>query len=211
MDRETALRTYRLGFAALPLVAIGATIADLARRGTLDLVNLFSYFTIQSNVIGVVAFLVAALVGRSRFPSLDLLRGASMTYLTVTFVVYALLLADIDVSTPLAWVDFILHKVFPVAVLVDWVLDPPRQRISIWQGAVWLVYPLAWVAYSLTRGAMVGWYPYPFLDPANGGYSSIAVYVVGILVFGIVVVGLVIAIGNALGRRSPPGEAPVSS
>jgi hypothetical protein len=201
VTKETGLRAYRLVFAALPIVAIGATIADLAGRGVLDLVNLFSYFTIQSNLIGVAAFLVAALVGRDRFSSLDLLRGAALTYLTVTFVVYALLLADIDVNTPLAWVDFILHKVFPIAVLIDWVLDPPRQRISIRQGAVWLVYPLAWVAYSLARGALVGWYPYPFLDPANGGYASIAVYVVGILVFGMIVIGAVSAIGNALARR----------
>jgi hypothetical protein len=197
------MRVYRLAFAALPLVAIGATLVDLATRGTLDIVNVFSYFTIQSNLIGVAAFLLTATIGRDRPFRVDMVRGAALTYLIVTFVVFALLLSDADVNTPLAWVDFILHKVFPVAVMIDWILDPPLRRIPLRLAMVWLAYPLVWVGYALIRGALVGWYPYPFLDPANGGYASVAAYVVAILIFGIVVSGGVAAIGNALrGRRA---------
>ena len=31
---------------------------------------------------------------------------------------------------------------------------------------------------TVVRGALTGWYPYPFIDPANGGYASVAAYVV---------------------------------
>jgi hypothetical protein len=96
-------------------------------------------------------------------------------YLTVTFVVVILLLQNVDVGLQLPWVDVVLHKVFPVAVVADYVLVPPERRFSMTDGLRWLIYPLLWLAYTLARGAVVGWYPYPFLDPANGGYGAVAV------------------------------------
>jgi hypothetical protein len=44
-----------------------------------------------------------------------------------------------------------------------------------------LVYPVVYVAYSLIRGRLVGWYPYPFLNPATSGYTGILLTSIGIL------------------------------
>jgi hypothetical protein len=53
----------------------------------------------------------------------------------------------------------------------------------------------------MVRGAIAGWYPYPFLDPSDGGYGTVALYVVAILVFGLVVVAVLRFAGNALQER----------
>jgi membrane protease YdiL (CAAX protease family) len=46
----------------------------------------------------------------------------------------------------------------------------------------WLAWPLVYLAYSLVRGAVVDWYPYPFLDPdESGGYAGVAGYALAIL------------------------------
>lgn len=45
-----------------------------------------------------------------------------------------------------------------------------------------MIYPLAWTVLTLIRGALDGWYPYPFLDPANGGYGAVVTTTVGIVV-----------------------------
>jgi hypothetical protein len=45
-----------------------------------------------------------------------------------------------------------------------------------------VIYPLAWTVLTLIRGALDGWYPYPFLDPANGGYGALVTTTVGIVV-----------------------------
>lgn len=55
------------------------------------------------------------------------------------------------------------------------------------------------IVYILIRGSIVGLDPYPFLDPANGGYPTVAVYFAGILVLMAIVCGLAVAIGNAAG------------
>ena len=45
-----------------------------------------------------------------------------------------------------------------------------------------MIHPLAWTVLTLIRGALDGWYPYPFLDPANGGYGALVTTTVGIVV-----------------------------
>ncbi len=53
-----------------------------------------------------------------------------------------------------------------------------------------MIYPLAWTVLTVIRGALDGWYPYPFLDPANGGYGALVTTTVGIVV-GFFVIALV--------------------
>lgn len=187
MDRRIALAVYRVAFAGLTLFAIWTQASDLAGRGVLNPGNFLSYFTIQSNLIGIAVFLYGAATFRQpRSARFDLVRGGATLYLTVTLIVFAILLSGTDVDTAIPWVNTVVHEVFPIAIIVDWLIDPPAQPISFRRALWWLAYPLLWVAYTLIRGAAFGWYPYPFMDPANGGYGTVAVYVVAILVFGIV-------------------------
>lgn len=192
----------RVAFAVLGLAAIGYQMLDLAGKGTLVPVNFFSYFTIQSNLIGIAALLWAAAAGKRANPSLDSFRGAATTYLAITFVVFALLLADTDVDTAVVWVDRVLHRVLPVVLTIDWLIDPPSAKITWQQARWWLVYPVAWVTYTMIRGALTDRYPYPFLDPANGGYGAVAVYTAAIFVGAVLAIGAIMWAGNAIGARS---------
>lgn len=191
---------FRGGFVLLALVAICAQLKVAADAGVLNPVNFFSYFTIQSNLIGI-AVLAHLAVRRDgpRSARVDWWRGAASVYLTVTFAVVILLLSKVDVGLQLPWVDFVLHKLFPVVVVADYLLDPPATRLSIRDALGWLVFPIGWLAYTMVRGPIVGWYPYPFLDPANGGYGTVAVTAVAILVTGAILCGVYAWLGNLRG------------
>jgi hypothetical protein len=205
MDRRSAINTYRLGFAILTIVAIVVQAADLQARGVLVPQNFLSYFTIQSNVIAVAVFLVGVAWWRTApTPVWELVRGASVLHMTVTFVVFAVLLSGTDVDTAIPWVNAVVHQVMPLAVIADWLIDPPRQYIPFRTSLRWLTYPLLWVGYTLVRGETAGWYPYPFLDPSNGGYGSVAAYIVAILVFGVALCALIAWVGNRLAARGEP-------
>jgi hypothetical protein len=198
VNRRLVFAAYRALFSVLALLAIVVQFLDLASLGLLSRVNFFSYFTIESNLIGALVLLVSAAQWRTdRAPIVDFVRGAGVVYLMVTFVVFALLLSDVAVETAIPWVDTVLHRLMPIVVLVDWMLDRPATRLTVRQGLVWLTYPLVWITYILVRGAIVGWYPYPFLNPAAGGYGSVAVYVIAILIGMSLVCALVLALGNA--------------
>lgn len=206
MSRPALLPALRLGSVVLVLAAIVAQAVVLADVNAFDPTRFFAFFTIQSNLIGVVAFLWLLVVGRRRRSRrLEVLRGAAAVYLTVTFFVVIFLLSGVDVQLQLVWVDVVLHKIFPVIVVVDWVLDPPTHRLTARDLIRWLVYPLIWTVLTVIRGALDGWYPYPFLDPANGGYAQVAVVVVGVLVGFIVISAAILAIGNARSRGQTTG------
>src|SRR5262245_42015202 len=196
---------WRLVRGATALVAILAIVVQaqtLADAGALDVVNFFSYFTIQSNLIGIAVLLVMAIqTSRHRPASLEGLRGAATVYLTVTFVVVIALLKGVDVGLQLPWVDVVLHELTPIVLVADWLVDPPMVPISWRRALPWLAYPLAWLVYTMVRGAIVGWYPYPFLDPANGGYGQVAVTAAIVIVSGAVVCLFYAWLGTWLGAR----------
>jgi hypothetical protein len=201
-------QVVRAGSVALILLAIVVAVQSTRDAGTFNPTRFFAYFTIQSNLIGVVAMgWLIATGGRPRSRGLELLRGAAAVYLTVTFFVVIVLLSDVDVSLELAWVDVVLHKLFPIVVVADWLIDPPMIRLGVRDALIWLVYPIVWAMLTVIRGAIDGWYPYPFLDPANGGYGQVAVTIVSIAI-GFVVLALLFAwLGNARARRMEPAPA----
>jgi hypothetical protein len=198
--RGVALTLARLGFATLAVVAITYQFASL-RHGlpTFKAGNFFSFFTIQTNVFAIAMLVLVVIVQPpERTILFDVIRGAVTLYIAITGVVFAVLLAGLQESldTHIAWVDFTVHKLIPIVLVADWLLDPPRHRLSFRTGASWLVYPLGYLVYTLIRGANVGWYPYPFLDVSQHGYGRVLLNCVVMLIGIVAAVAGFIVIGN---------------
>jgi hypothetical protein len=170
------LSAARLAVATLAIVAMTYQFAVLNVEPGYAKGNFFSFFTIQSNILAVCAlFLLVATPRNRRTPLFDGARSAAVLYIAITGVVFALLLAGLqeELQTTTPWVDVVVHKVLPVAVVLDWVVDPPRNRLPWWTVLAWLAYPAAWLAYTLVRGEIVDWYPYPFVDVSAHGYAGV--------------------------------------
>jgi hypothetical protein len=187
MFNKKFLITYKVFFALLGLAAITQEIIVLVDRGTYNFINFWSYFTNQSNLFTAITLLVTAYMLAKGIKSKNwiLFRGAASLYMVITGVVFAVLLSGGDPNTLTAVPidNTILHQIIPIALLLDWLLDPPQKRIGFKRGLVWIAYPLIYAALALIRGANSGFYPYPFLNPANGGYGSVLVTAIGITLF----------------------------
>ncbi len=169
------LNAARLGFASLAIVAMTYQFAASANTD-FQKANFFSFFTIQSNLLAVVALFLLVLVPRERrTPLVDGFRSGVVLYMAITGVVFALLLSGLqeELQTTIPWVDFVVHKLMPVVLVADWLVDPPRHRLPRWTVLAWLSYPLAWFGYTLVRGEVVDWYPYPFVDVSRIGYDGV--------------------------------------
>lgn len=198
MDRRTGFALYRAGFGLLALAAVATQFFDLAGRGVLDPLHFFSYFTIESNLLSAAVFLYLAMRREAaRSARLELVRGAAVVYMAVTGIVFTVLLADTNVDTAIPWVNDVVHALMPIVVVADWLLDPPRWRLSFRQGLTWLTFPAVWLVYTLVKGPIVGKYPYPFLDSAHGGYGTVAAYCLAILVGMTLLCLAVVAAANA--------------
>jgi hypothetical protein len=171
------LNVARLLLAAAASVAISYQFATLTSEvPAFSPANFYSFFTIQTNLFAIAMLgLVVIVRPPERTVLFDAVRGAVTLYITITGVVFALLLSGLQESldTHIAWVDFTVHKLMPVVLVADWLIDPPRHRLSFRTGLAWLLYPLVYLVYTLIRGAQADWYPYPFLDVSRHGYGGV--------------------------------------
>lgn len=184
MPKRPWLVYARLLFGWLTLFAVFTQFGVSMSVGFSPL-SYFSYFTNISNILVSLILIVSAYrLWMGRAPSLqdDLLRGAGVVYITVVGLVYLVLLRGQDLGALLPWVNTQTHIIMPLVVIADWLIQPPQHKLDMRHALGWLGFPLLYLVYSLVRGALIDWYPYPFLNPSHtGGYGGVALYCLGIL------------------------------
>lgn len=175
--RERVHDVLRIAFALLAAVAITYQLARLQGHASFGGPgNFFSFFTIQSNIVAAAMLVLVALVRRGeRSLAFDSLRTAATFYIAVTGVVFAALLSGLQeqLDTHNAFANAVVHYVIPAGAVLDWLADPPRHRFTARVALAWLAYPLAWFGYTLARGSVEHWYPYPFVDVSEHGYGRV--------------------------------------
>lgn len=197
----------RVVVVALRAAALAVAIWALVSRADCAFVtrtclgsNLFSYFTIHSAFLLVLAVLLAMLhtaSGRKEPGWLTGLRALSTTYTVVSGTVFAVLLANAELFGHLFLVPLsskVLHFVLPVYAVLDFLVAPGRNRLRWATTWVATVFPALWAVYTLVRGRMVDWYPYFFLDPdLVGGYRTVGTYALGLSMYILAVAFLTVA------------------
>jgi hypothetical protein len=164
------------------------------------LANLVCFFTIQSNVLVAATCAVLAVDPGRRTPVFRALRLAGVLDIAVTGVVYHLVLASDHAGWDLA-ADLLLHTVVPILGVVGWLAFGPRGAASGRDAAGAALVPLAWVVLTLVRGALVGWYPYPFIDVDDLGYGRVAINLAALAVLFVALAAGAVALDRALTRR----------
>jgi hypothetical protein len=168
------------------------------------LVRFVSYLTIWFNVLVAGTELVlAANAGRSggrvfralRLDALVLAVGGGLVH---WFFLRPLL--HLDGGDLVA--DKLLHVVVPILCLVGWLVFGPRGLVTTRDVAAFLVVPVGWLVYTLVRGEIVDWYPYPFTDVGVHGYGIVLLSCLGISA-----VMLVLAFGAMWLDRRLPGPS----
>ncbi|KRF34852.1 Pr6Pr family membrane protein [Nocardioides sp. Soil805] len=165
------------------------------------LVRFIGYFTILSNILVAVVTWTLALARDGDDTGWRVLRLTSLVGITVTGVVHWFLLRPIlDLSGADYLADKLLHVVVPLLAVVGWVAFGPRGRVRGRDVLAALVFPVAWLAYTLVRGAVTGFYPYPFLDVDDQGYAAVAVACLGIAVLFVALAAAAWKLDDRLGR-----------
>lgn len=162
----------------------------------------FSYFTIWSNVV--VALSATLLLARPVRDTVArrVLRLDALLMITVTAIVYQVLLAPTaDVQGWSRLTDPILHVVTPAVTVVVWVVWGPRGWVTGRLVPLALAVPLLWIVWMLARGAVIDAYPYDFTNVADLGYASVALTLAMILVFGLVIAAVYWGVEVALRSR----------
>jgi hypothetical protein len=155
--------------------------------------NYFSYFSVISALLLVCLYLFLSYGKRTR--EIESARGAVTIYMVITGITFAVLLNGGIIEDKL--LDFIAHKLIPAVVLIEWIIYPPKHDIKFKTAIFWYLFPAFYFIYVLFRGAITGWYPYPFFDPGNG-VMNIVIHAGGITLGFFILSFILILIGNRL-------------
>lgn len=179
MNKRSLIACCRVLFGLLVLAAVITQFIDSAGKGR-SIANFFSYFTIQSNLLAAAAVLALGFTGlggnrKKDLSRLTLIRGGVTLYMSMTGIIFALLLSGLakELQTTIPWVNLVLHYIMPAFMIADWLIFPPAAGIPFKKALRWLIYPLVYLVYSWIRGEFVHWYPYPFIDPVAGGWPKV--------------------------------------
>ncbi len=175
------------------------------------IVNFFSYFTILSNLLTAIVLTVAASGGRGGalgrfFERPGVVAGVAI-YMTVTFVIYWTILNALWV--PEGWdyvANLVLHGIMPVLLVGHWLLFVRKGALAVASVPWFIVFPVAYAVYSLIRGPIVDWYPYPFLDASALTASELTVNIVAIT-GGFIVLGVIYVLIDRWLARMRAGAA----
>ena len=193
-----------LGFLriAMALVLFGSIFWQITDRVAHNLfrpTEYFTYFTITSCLLTGLALVLSGLrVLRNQDETkfLTLFRLTMAASMVIVGVIYNALLADAAPDPRDVGYDWpvlpnqMLHTYMPILVLLEWLLTRTALPLKL-KSAFWvLVYPLAWLAFAITRGFITGWWAYWFIDPQYG-FATMAQWILTIAAFFVVLaVGL---------------------
>lgn len=166
------------------------------------LIDLTGYFTIWSNAL--VVFTVTALFlnphrSDDRF---RLLRNTSLLMITMTGVLYHVLIAP--TAHPESWnvyTNALQHYITPIITILVFILIGPRDWFNLKMTAKVFLIPTAYLVYTFGRGLIIDRYPYGFFDVIKYGYLSVATTLVMIYVAGYVLALAFLGLDKALTRN----------
>ncbi len=159
------------------------------------------YFTTWSNLL--VAVILTMLyrnpqrVGRV----FDWLRNTGLLMITMSMVLYHLLLAGgAHPQGPYAVSNLFEHYLTPIITILVWGIAGPRGRFPFGDTFRVFIIPIAYLVYTLVHGALASVYPYPFFNVAEHGYEFVLTQMVKIIVEGYVVALIFFGVGKLRSR-----------
>ncbi|MFN4129157.1 MAG: Pr6Pr family membrane protein [Paracoccaceae bacterium] len=192
--RLCALIIFVVAVLSLRLQFDASHAAGRSGSVTATLWGMVRYFTVLTNLL--VAAVMGLVAMRWRVPGGVALAG--VLAIVMTGLVYHTLLAGLSNPVGLAWwADQGLHTAVPMLALAWWLAFAPMPD---WQAlAGGLIWPLVYVVYATARGAVTGFWPYPFLNAGVLGWGGVALNSAGMVVAFVAVGALLIAGKRRLG------------
>ena len=161
--------------------ALGILIQMGAFEGTLRW-SVLNYYTLMSNALCALYFFFEMLsIGSGADTPLPGLKGAVVTGITITGLVYHFVLAgSFQMQGTLSLSNVLLHYAVPVMAVADWLLFSPKGTYRLSSPFLWLLLPDGYFLYATVRvalGATLGYggnrYPYPFLNADALGWGQV--------------------------------------
>jgi len=141
------------------------------------------YFTIQSNILVVLAllyFIFNPEPGRFR----AILRGCVLLCIMATGLIFHIILVPAlpeYFAEGLAFRHHITHTIAPLGFFLDWLFFDRSGQLRYSDVGYWTIYPFFYWLFSVLQGSFSGMYPYFFFDAQTIGLGVTFLWFVGLI------------------------------
>ena len=173
------------------IISINRAILEDNSVGAI-VINMLGYFTILTNTLTAVVLTTLSLFPNSRMGKVfatPKVFGCVVTSMLWVGVGFHVLLSDYWSPDGMeAVTNYLNHYIVPSALLLIWLVFPPKTKIPKWTPFIWEIYPVIYGIYVILRGKFIDKYPYPFFDVNVIGYPKA-------LLNGLVILIVILGIG----------------
>jgi len=197
------------------IIALGVSLFGMSYRlifvpirgdGVSELLNMLGYFTIQSGLIVLAVFIslvINQLRGTPEKAIAPSIRGAALLYIIITSVIFMVMLNNtIEAHGLNKFVLYINHLVTAIFLMIDNIISIRPQtykwKLLLW----WLIYPIAYLIFSIIEGVFFHRFRYYFLNFKELGFGYY-IQVIVLLIFVFLTIGSFIIFINRIFRRRP--------
>ena len=148
--------------------------------------NYLGFFTYTTNILVDFWLILTALSifagrgGLTRFLTGASLQGFLTVMIFTVGAIYCCFMLWFD--RPFSWglwwgnvVNIWHHVVMPSFMVFLFFRPAGRTRLGGKDLALWTIYPLAYLFFTLARGGVVNWYPYPFFDQTWETFADLGI------------------------------------
>ncbi|TGN01990.1 Pr6Pr family membrane protein [Leptospira dzoumogneensis] len=167
-----------------------------------SLLNQFSFFTTQSNLILGITTLILALNLDRTSSSFHIWRLIGVIDITITGIVFNFVLQTVPKNDIIAdTASRLEHDIAPIIAIIGWIIFGPAGMVTLRRILIAAILPIAYAIFTLIRGAIMEWYPYNIMDVPRLGYSGVAVNIVGIFVLFLLIAAFLALVDRLLSSR----------
>lgn len=157
---------------------------------TTSITAILSYYTLQSNIICLIFFIVimCSICLKKNYRNNEiyyLVKGGVVIAIMVTAITYQIALAPNSFqmqATNRHWANLFVHMISPIMVLADYIIFDEKGKFKIYYPIIWLFIPLNYVIYVYNYSSRGGRFfgiggsrefAYFFLDYNQIGYKNV--------------------------------------
>ncbi len=163
-------------------ILINSIIIGEESNQLLNVLVIFKYFTVQSNLVVLIYFSLLLFTNLKNNKGFNKLFGGVVIYITITFLVFLLFLEPIYSPKGFALSGSILnHYITPLLVLGFLYKFKEDYTFNFSNTKIWIIYPIIYLMYLFIHGVKTHDYIYPFFEVSEVGVVRIMASVLGMI------------------------------
>lgn len=155
----------------------------------------FRYFTVQSNLIVFLYFLILLFNKKPKNSNFQHFFGAVLIYITITMSVFIIFIQPVYSPEGFRiYGSIFAHYITPTLVIMYFINERKEYDFNFKDIIVWIIYPVFYLIYIVLHGIKTGDYLYPFFQVELVGVSGLIISITAISVLFLIMSFLLVKI-----------------